>query len=34
MPNPHDPIADFTDDGVYNFFDVSVFLQAFAAGCP
>ena len=26
--------ADFNDDGHLNFFDVSVFLTAFAAGCP
>jgi hypothetical protein len=29
-----DPAADFTGDGVYNFFDVSAFLNAFNAGCP
>ncbi len=29
----NDPIADFTDDGVFNFFDVSAFLIAFNAGC-
>jgi len=26
--------ADLTEDGTLNFFDVSAFLQAFAAGCP
>lgn len=26
--------ADFNKDGVLDFFDVSVFLQLFAAGCP
>ena len=29
-----DPIADFTNDGNFNFFDVSAFLNAFTAGCP
>jgi len=29
-----DPIADFTNDGNFDFFDVSAFLTAFAAGCP
>ena len=27
-------LADFTGDGVLDFFDVSLFLQAFGAGCP
>ena len=27
-------LADFTGDGVLDFFDVSLFLQAFSAGCP
>ena len=26
--------ADLTGEGVLDIFDVSVFLQAFAAGCP
>ena len=26
--------ADFTDDGLVNFFDISAFFMAFAAGCP
>lgn len=26
--------ADFTGDGLLNFFDISTFLQLFAAGCP
>jgi hypothetical protein len=25
---------DFNDDGVLNFFDVSLFIQAYTAGCP
>jgi hypothetical protein len=29
-----DPIADFDNNGVFNFFDVSGFLNAFNAGCP
>ena len=27
-------VADLNDDGELNFFDVSVFLSAFSAGCP
>jgi len=27
-------VADLTDDGVLDFFDISAFIQAFAAGCP
>jgi len=30
----NDPAADLTGDGRFNFFDVSAFLVAFAAGCP
>jgi len=26
--------ADFTGDGLFNFFDISAFLVAFNAGCP
>lgn len=26
--------GDFNDDGLFNFFDVQSFLQAFARGCP
>jgi hypothetical protein len=26
--------ADFNDDGLLNFFDVSLFIQAYTAGCP
>ena len=26
--------ADLNGDGVLNFFDVSVFLSSFSAGCP
>ena len=29
-----DDIADFNDDGAWNFFDVSAFLGAFNTGCP
>jgi WD40 repeat protein len=29
-----DPAADFTNDGVWDFFDVSAFLAAFTTGCP
>lgn len=29
-----DPIADFTGDGRWNFFDVSAFLNAYRVGCP
>jgi hypothetical protein len=28
------PVADFNGDGMFNFFDVSAFLQAYNAGCP
>ena len=27
------PAADFTHDGIFNFFDVSAFLSLFSAGC-
>ena len=34
-PQPPEPCAaDMNEDGVLNFFDVSAFLAAFAAGCP
>ena len=26
--------VDFNNDGSWNFFDVSIFLQAYNAGCP
>ena len=26
--------ADFNDDGLLNFFDVSLFIQAYSTGCP
>jgi len=29
-----DAAADINGDGSYDFFDVSAFLSAFAAGCP
>jgi hypothetical protein len=29
-----DPVADFNNDGNFNFFDVSAFLTAYNAGCP
>ncbi len=32
--NANDSIADFTGDGVFDFFDVSAFLNAYNAGCP
>ena len=32
--NANDPLADFQQDGSFDFFDVSAFLAAFAAGCP
>jgi hypothetical protein len=28
------PTADLNGDGVLNFFDVSVFLSLYQAGCP
>ena len=28
------PAVDYTNDGEYDFFDVSAFLDHFAAGCP
>lgn len=30
----HDPRADLNADGLFGFFDVQMFLNAFAAGCP
>jgi hypothetical protein len=30
----HDSIADFNEDGRFNFLDFSMFLSAVAAGCP
>ncbi len=29
-----EPAADLTEDGLFSFFDVSLFLAAFSAGCP
>jgi len=29
-----EPIADFDGDGMFDFFDVSAYLNAFNAGCP
>jgi len=28
------PQGDFTGDGVYDFFDVSSFINLYHAGCP
>ncbi|MBL4697719.1 MAG: FG-GAP repeat protein [Phycisphaerales bacterium] len=33
-PDPNACVADLTNDGILNFFDVSAFLQAFGKGCP
>ena len=33
-PDPNACAADLNGDGVLNFFDVSVFLSAYSAGCP
>jgi hypothetical protein len=32
--NAMDTAADFTGDGLYDFFDVSAFLSAYNTGCP
>lgn len=32
--NAEDPSADLNDDGLFNFFDITLFLNAFGAGCP
>jgi hypothetical protein len=34
MFGKNDPAADFTNDGQFNFLDVSAFLAAYASGCP
>jgi|GEM_PF-1529761 len=34
IPDPNACQIDLNDDGELNFFDVSVFLQLFSAGCP
>lgn len=33
-PDPNACVADLNGDGLLNFFDVSVFLTAYGAGCP
>ena len=32
--NAQDTVADFNNDGQFNFFDVSSFLSAYTEGCP
>jgi len=34
MPDPNACLVDLNNDGTLNFFDVSLFLQLFSAGCP
>jgi len=34
LPDPNACTADLNGDGVLNFFDVSVFLSVYGAGCP